>query len=149
MLLINLVNLNVLCLSSLRYPWVSPASHVHLLLAIQTSRILWPLVRVPSSPRVITSFGGLVRDILVICISEVSFPQLMFPEASTPRKVTIYCGNAGIILERFWATERWGCGWRKSPTGALKGWKWEWGKCSSAATRRYYQQGRFGMGTWC
>ena len=44
----------MLCLSSLRYPWVSPASHVHLLLAIQTSRILWPLVRVPSSPRVVT-----------------------------------------------------------------------------------------------
>ena len=44
----------MLCLSSLRYPWVSPASHVHLLLAIQTSRILWPLVRVPSSPWVVT-----------------------------------------------------------------------------------------------
>ena len=44
----------MLCLSSLRYPWVSPASHVHLLLAIQTSRILWPLVPVPSSPRVVT-----------------------------------------------------------------------------------------------
>ena len=31
----NLVNSNVLCLSSLRYFWVSPASHVHILLATQ------------------------------------------------------------------------------------------------------------------
>ena len=58
----------MLCLSSLRYPWVSPASHVHLLLAIQTSRILWPLVRVPSSPRVVTVLKPLASEINIIVI---------------------------------------------------------------------------------